>query len=287
MTAPVAPERRQMLQAAAATALAAMLARPAMAAEAHGDHSQHAGHGAMKPVRTAMLVYPQMVLLDLVGPMTFFSMMHGEMHLVWKDKTPVRTDVGMPVAATSTLKDCPADLDILFVPGGLEGSTALMDDAEVLGFLADRGARAKYVTSVCTGSLVLGAAGLLKGYRATSLWNVRDLLPLMGATVVHDRVVVDRNRITGGGVTAGLDFGLLIAQAIMEPSTPSISSSPWSTTRPLRCRPAPRKRPGRRPASSSSMGGPPPSPPRGPRPRPPAGASDEPPRAEPWGGVAE
>ena len=206
------PDRRQMLQAAAAAALAAMLARPAEAAEMQMDHS---GHGGMKPVRTAMLVYPQMVLMDLVGPMTFFSMMHGEMHLVWKDKAPVRTDVGIPISATTTLKDCPADLDILFVPGGLEGSTALMDDPEVLGFLADRGARAKYVTSVCTGSLVLGAAGLLKGYRATSLWNVRDLLSLMGATVVPERVVMDRNRITGGGVTAGLDFGLLIARAIM------------------------------------------------------------------------
>jgi cyclohexyl-isocyanide hydratase len=212
MTDAPSSDRRQMLQAAAAAALAAMAGRGASAAEAHADH---AGHGGMKPVRTAMLIHPQMVLMDLVGPMTFFSMMRGEMHLVWKDKAPVSTDVGIPIAATTAFKDCPADLDILFVPGGLEGSTALMDDAEVLGFLADRGGRAKYVTSVCTGSLVLGAAGLLKGYRATSLWNVRDLLALMGATVVPERVVVDRNRITGGGVTAGLDFGLLIARAIM------------------------------------------------------------------------
>src|SRR5205085_3492663 len=84
-------------------------------------------------------------------------------------------------------------------------------DDEVLSFLADRGSRARYVTSVCTGSLILGSAGLLKGYRATSHWAFRDLLPLLGAIPVAERVVEDRNRITGGGVTSGIDFGLVVS----------------------------------------------------------------------------
>lgn len=155
-----------------------------------------------------------MVLLDLVGPLTVFSLLQAELHLVWKDRQPISNDAGLAVAPTSSFGDCPGDLDVLFLPGGLKGSIALMDDAEVLGFLADRGSRAAYVTSVCTGSLVLGAAGLLKGYRATSHWYVRDLLPTMGAILQTDRVVTDRNRITGGGVTAGLDFGLTLAAAL-------------------------------------------------------------------------
>ena len=88
---------------------------------------------------------------------------------------------------------------------------AIMRDDAVLDFMADRGASARYVTSVCTGALVLGAAGLLKGYRATTHWNARDLLPIFGATPVYERVVEDRNRITGGGVTAGIDFGMAIS----------------------------------------------------------------------------
>lgn len=86
-----------------------------------------------------------------------------------------------------------------------------MPDDEVLSFFADRGSRARYFTSVCTGSLVLGCAGLLKGYRATSHWAFRDLLPLLGATAVHERVVDDRNRITGGGATSGIDLGLTLS----------------------------------------------------------------------------
>lgn len=100
---------------------------------------------------------------------------------------------------------------MLFVPGGLMGSLVAMEDQQTLSFLADRGASAKYVTGVCTGGLVLAAAGLLNGYRATAHWRVADLLPLMGAVHETGRVVHDRNRLTGGGVTAGLDFGLTLA----------------------------------------------------------------------------
>jgi cyclohexyl-isocyanide hydratase len=163
------------------------------------------------PPQIAMLVHPDMVLLDLVGPHTVFSLTTAEVHLVWKTRDAVITSTGLPVAPTATFSECPQDLDVLFVPGGLKGSIALMSDDAVLDFLRDRGRRAKYVTSVCTGSLVLAAAGLLKGYRATSHWYVRDLLPAMGAITENSRVVVDRNRVTGGGVTAGLDFGLTLA----------------------------------------------------------------------------
>ena len=164
--------------------------------------------------KVAMLVYPRMVALDLIGPMTVFNIMRWNVQLVWKDRAPVATDVGVPFAATQSFAQCAGDLDVLFVPGGVMGTVACMNDPEVCGFLADRGARAKWVTSVCTGSLALGAAGLLKGYDATAHWAVADLLPLMGARHVDKRVVRDRNRMTAGGVTAGIDFGLALAAAI-------------------------------------------------------------------------
>jgi putative intracellular protease/amidase len=161
----------------------------------------------------AMLIHPGMVSLDLIGPMTVFQLMRWNIQLVWKDANPVMTDL-VPLTATQSFDECPADLDVLFVPGGIMGTIDIMNDQTVLAFLADRGARASWVTSVCTGSLALAAAGLLKGYDATSHWTTVDLLPLMGARHVDKRVVVDRNRITGGGITAGIDFGLTLAAHI-------------------------------------------------------------------------
>jgi cyclohexyl-isocyanide hydratase len=165
-----------------------------------------------KRLQVAALVYPGMILLDLVGPQTVFNLLRSDVHLVGKTRAPVRTDIGVAIGPTLAIDECPADLDLLFVPGGLEGSVAMMDEKEVLDVLADRGSRARFVTSVCTGALILGAAGLLRGYEATSHWYVRDLLALMGAKVATERVMVDRNRITGAGVTAGLDFGLELAR---------------------------------------------------------------------------
>lgn len=159
----------------------------------------------------AMLVHPKMVMQDLIGPMTVFNILGAEIHLVWKTLDPVTTDLRISVTPTTTFDNCPKKIDVLFVPGGLGGSIDMMNDPEVLDFLAKAGKNAGYITSVCTGSLVLGAAGLLNGYAATSHWYVADLLPLLGATYVDDRVVHDRNRITGGGVTAGIDFGLTLA----------------------------------------------------------------------------
>jgi cyclohexyl-isocyanide hydratase len=128
---------------------------------------------------------------------------------VWKTKDVVRSDSGFGIQPTSTFETCPRELDVLFVPGGL-GQQQHMNDTDILAFLADRAPRSKYVTSVCGGSLLLGAAGLLKGYKATSHWTARDALTAFGAEPVEARVVVDRNRITGGGVTAGIDFGLVL-----------------------------------------------------------------------------
>ena len=160
------------------------------------------------PLEIGMLLYPGLTLLDLIGPQTVFSWF-ANTHLAWKTKDLVYSDTGIGMQPTCTFETCPRDLDILFVPGGF-GQQQIMGDAEVLAFLADRGTKAKYVTSVCSGSLLLGAAGLLKGYKATSHWAARDGLSAFGAIPTDARVVVDRNRITGGGVTAGIDFGLVI-----------------------------------------------------------------------------
>jgi cyclohexyl-isocyanide hydratase len=160
------------------------------------------------PLEIGMLLYPGLTLLDLIGPQTVFSWF-ANTHLVWKTKDLVYSDTGIGMQPSCTFESCPRDLDLLFVPGGF-GQNQLMSDAETLAFLADRGSTAKYVTSVCSGSLLLGAAGLLKGYKATSHWAARDGLSAFGAIPTDARVVVDRNRITGGGVTAGIDFGLVI-----------------------------------------------------------------------------
>jgi cyclohexyl-isocyanide hydratase len=161
----------------------------------------------------AMLIYPRMTQLDMTGPFEVFSSMPDtEIDIVWKDLNPVRDLNGLTISPSKTLADCP-QTDILFVPGGF-GQAELMDDDEVLDFLRKQADGARYVTSVCTGSLVLAAAGLLTGYRATSHWMWRDQLALFDAEPVAERVVTDRNRITGGGVTSGIDFALTIAAEI-------------------------------------------------------------------------
>lgn len=202
-------DRRALL--ALGTLMGAGAAMPVLAQETREQHMRSMMAIPPDAPKIAMLVYPKMVALDLIGPMTVFNILRCNVQLVWKDKAPVSTDVGIPFAATRTFDETPRDLDVLFVPGGIMGTTDCMNDPAVCAFLADRGARAKWVTSVCTGSLVLAAAGLLKGYDATSHWTVSDLLPLMGARHVDKRVVRDRNRMTGGGVTAGIDFGLTLA----------------------------------------------------------------------------
>jgi pimeloyl-ACP methyl ester carboxylesterase/putative intracellular protease/amidase len=169
-------------------------------------------HDKRQPV-IVMLLYPGLTLLDLLGPQTALST-SCQVHLVWKTKDLIVSDSGITLQPTTTIAECPRDVDAIFVGGG-PGQDAIMTDPEILGFLADIGSRAKYVTSVCGGSLVLGAAGLMKGYRAGSHWACLDALPLFGATPVNQRVVTDRNRISGGGVTAGLDFGLVMLEEML------------------------------------------------------------------------
>ncbi len=163
----------------------------------------------------AMLMYPGMTMLDLIGPQEALSHL-TEVQLVATSLDMMVSDSGVPFRASTTITDAPADVDVLFVPGG-DGSVDAMRNPEILDYLADRGTRARFVTSVCTGSLILGAAGLLQGYKATSHWACRHLLGLFGAEPTDGRVVVDRNRITGEGVTAGIDFGLtLLAEMLGE-----------------------------------------------------------------------
>jgi putative intracellular protease/amidase len=161
--------------------------------------------------KIAFLAYPGFTALDLVGPHYMLSgLMGAQTLIVAKTREPVVSDAKLALVPTITFDDCPMELDVICVPGGSTGTLAAMEDEATIRFLADRGARARYVTSVCTGSLVLGAAGLLKGYKATSHWVTRDILKDLGALPVDARVVTDRNRITGAGVTAGIDFGLTL-----------------------------------------------------------------------------
>lgn len=167
--------------------------------------------------KIAFLIYPQFTALDMVGPHYMLtSLMGATTHVVAKTREPVTSDTGLVFMPSTTFEDCPADLDILCVPGGASGTLAAMRDDATLRFLKDRGGRAKFVTSVCTGSLLLGAAGLLQGYRATSHWVALPLLAEFGATPTPARMVRDRNRITGGGVTAGIDFGLALVGALRD-----------------------------------------------------------------------
>jgi cyclohexyl-isocyanide hydratase len=161
-----------------------------------------------------MLLFPRLTQLDLTGPFEIVSRLpDARVHLVWKDLDPIRTDTGLGMLPTTTMRDCP-QLDVLFVPGG-GGQNSLLDDGMTLEFLRTQAESARYVTSVCTGSLLLGAAGLLAGYKATTHWAFLDLLPLFGAHPTEGRVVIDRNRITAGGITAGIDFGLRIAAELV------------------------------------------------------------------------
>ncbi len=158
------------------------------------------------PYKIGFMLFPDVTQLDLTGPAQVLSRMPGVVvHLAAKSLEPVPTDSGFAILPTTTLEDCPV-LDMVCVPGG-GGTTAVMEDEVQLAWLRERASRASLVTSVCTGSLILGAAGLLRGYRAACYWAFRDALRLFGAEPVAERVVIDRNRITGGGVTAGIDFG--------------------------------------------------------------------------------
>jgi cyclohexyl-isocyanide hydratase len=168
------------------------------------------------PLTVGMVLFPKFTQLDLTGPYEVFARMpNTTVYLVAATSAPVRSERGLTITPDLTFDHAPP-LDILCVPGGV-GVNPLMEDARLLGFLQAQGQQARYVTAVCTGALLLGAAGLLRGYRATTHWLSMELLPLFGAEPVQERVVIDRNRITGGGVTAGIDFGLAVAAEVFGP----------------------------------------------------------------------
>jgi cyclohexyl-isocyanide hydratase len=213
--------RRDMaLAIAALTASASSLPGTAAAADATADALHQKMMRKGPAIKIALVMYPGFFAQDIVGPHAVFgSMMNTEIYLVAKTmQAVVATPRSLPIMPSHTFANCPADLDVIMVPGGALSTVAALNDKATVDFIRARGRAAKYVTSVCTGSMLLGAAGLLDGYKATSHWLTRDLLASFGATPVEARVVVDRNRITGGGVTAGIDFALQLA-ALMSGQT--------------------------------------------------------------------
>ena len=171
-----------------------------------------------KPLQIGLLLFPNLTQLDLTGPLQVFARLPGaQVHLIWKRIEPVPSDTALALLPTITFEDCP-QLDVICVPGGF-GVNDIINDQETLDFVRRQGLGAQYVTSVCTGALVLGAAGLLDGYRATTHWTAIDFLPAFGAIPTRTRVCTDRNRVTGGGVTAGIDFGLTLASILTDRTT--------------------------------------------------------------------
>lgn len=189
-------------------------------ARAHAAHERLSKVDGLKmhgQEQIAMLLYPNFTALDLVGPHFFFAgMMGAKVHLVTNQSTlaPVVSDQGLGITPTARMQDCPEDLTVLFTPGGSQGTVDAMKDAATRHFMADRADKAQFVTSVCTGSLLLAASGLLRGRRATSHWAVRDLLADFGAKPVNERVVVDGNVTTGAGVSAGIDFAITVVERL-------------------------------------------------------------------------
>jgi cyclohexyl-isocyanide hydratase len=170
------------------------------------------------PLQIGIVVFPKVTQLDFTGPLQVFSSLpDSQVHLIWKRIEPVASDTALTVLPTKSFTDCP-QLDVICVPGGA-GTDDMVNDEEMLDFLRAQSRTAKYVTSVCTGSLVLGAAGLLDGYKATTHWTAMGYLEGYGALPTKTRVCVDRNRVTGGGVTAGIDFALTLVSILVDRPT--------------------------------------------------------------------
>ena len=169
-------------------------------------------------LQIGFLLFPKVQQLDLTGPYDVLaSLPDVKVHLIWKDLEPVTASTGLVLLPTTTFDECPA-LDVICIPGGA-GVGPLMEDEQTLDFIRRQATGARYITSVCTGSLVLGAAGLLQGKRATTHWAYHELLAPLGAIPVHERVVRDGNLLTGGGITAGIDFALTLAAELFDAAT--------------------------------------------------------------------
>ena len=205
--------------------------------------STHMPPSAATPLSLGIVLYPGFTLLDLAGPQSALGL-HGHTHLFWKTLDPVMSDSGVALVPTTMFSDFTGELDILMVPGGF-GTNDAMRDRDIIDFLARAGVKARYVTSVCSGSLILGMAGLLDGHRAATHWALYDALEAVGALPVHQRVVFDRNRVTGGGVTAGIDFGLKLLAELRGEEVAKMTQlmmeydpePPFQTGHPRRCEP--------------------------------------------------
>ena len=183
--------------------------------DAAGQHERQMQHLQLREgsEKIGILLYPGFVSLDAIGPYhVFLNMMGAQVRFIATTREPVPCEGKSAVTPHATFAEAKDRLDLLLVPGGMEGTLAAMEDEETLEFLRMHGVRDGIVGSVCTGSLVLAAAGLLEGHRATSHWISREVLACAGAIPVSERFVIDRNRITGGGVTAGIDYGLHLVQ---------------------------------------------------------------------------
>jgi len=166
-----------------------------------------------QPIQIGIVYFPGMTQLDVTGPFEVFARLpNAKVHLLWKRIETIVSDVGLPLLPTTTFSECP-DLDIFCIGGG-PGMTSIMDDDEVISFIREKGGSARFITSICAGALVLGSAGLVTGYKSACHWLMRDMLTSFGAIPVDKRVVVDRNRISGGGVTAGVDFAFRVAAEV-------------------------------------------------------------------------
>ncbi|MGG6239466.1 DJ-1/PfpI family protein [Nodosilinea sp. AN01ver1] len=164
----------------------------------------------MDQLQIGFLIYPDVIQLDVTAAYQVLAFPpNTRVHLIWKHLSPIVSNEGLSLMPTVTLTNCPP-LDVICVPGGGVGQAKIMGDREVLHFLQRQSVSAQYITSVCTGSMILAAAGLLQGYRATCHWAFREQLAMLGVEVIPQRVVIDRNRVTGAGVTSGIDFGLTL-----------------------------------------------------------------------------
>ena len=167
----------------------------------------------MKKIKIGMLLFPDLTILDLTGPYdVFIRASCFEVYIVGENILSIKAEGGLSITPDYSFDDCPS-VDILFVPGG-KGITPLLTNKTYHAFLQKQAAGARYITAVCTGSLLLAASGLLKGYKATTHWRSLELLRMFGVEAIEKRVVMDRNRITGGGITAGIDFGLFLTALI-------------------------------------------------------------------------
>jgi cyclohexyl-isocyanide hydratase len=167
----------------------------------------------MKKLKVCMVVFPDLTIQDFVGPYEVFNKAGCfDLFIVSERADIIAAEGGLMLKTAIGFEDCPA-CDILFVPGG-QGITPLINHSPTIMFLQKQGGSAKYITSVCTGSILLAAAGLLEDYQATTHWRSFELLQMLGVKPVQERVVIDRNRITGGGITSGIDFGLVLTALI-------------------------------------------------------------------------